>query len=91
MLLERTIDAAAIDSTVLEMEAANDPSLSAQVRTITILGPSPAPPWIVHGSVPSDLRNALRREFLCMDKNPSNEERRFCRKSLQTARVRRNR
>ena len=31
-----------------------------------VMGPSPAPPWIIHRSVPDDVRNALRREFVGM-------------------------
>ena len=70
MLLERAIDATAIDSTVLEMVLMKDPSIVERIRTITILGPSPAPPWVVHGSVSNDVRRALRQEFLSMDKDP---------------------
>jgi len=70
MVLERAIDAAAIDSTVLDMEFANNPSIIARIRTVSVLGPSPAPPWVVHRSVRSDVRRALRREFLSMDKDP---------------------
>lgn len=70
MILDRAIDASAIDSTVLEKELARKPSLEEQLRTIEVLGPSPAPPWIVHRSVPLPIRQALRREFLAMDKDP---------------------
>jgi phosphonate transport system substrate-binding protein len=70
LLLENAIDAAAIDSTVLEMELTRDPSIVERIRTIAVLGPSPAPPWVVHASISSDVRQALRREFLSMDKDP---------------------
>jgi phosphonate transport system substrate-binding protein len=70
MVLEHAIDAAAIDSTVLEMEFKKNPSIVDQIRTITILGPSPAPPWVVHGSVSRDVLRALRQKFLSMDKDP---------------------
>jgi ABC-type phosphate/phosphonate transport system substrate-binding protein len=70
MLLDHAIDVAAIDSTVLEMEFRNNPSLVERVRTITVLGPSPAPPWVVHGSVSSEVRLALRQEFLLMVEDP---------------------
>lgn len=66
MLLDQGIDAAAIDSTVLEMEFTKNPSLAGSVRTITILGPSPSPPWVVHDTVPRTIQSALRREFLSM-------------------------
>jgi len=64
MLLSRTIDATAIDSTVLEMAVAREPGIIEKVRTVTVLGPSPAPPWVVHRSVPDEMQEALRREFL---------------------------
>lgn len=64
MLLSRTIDATAIDSTVLEMAFAREPWMIEKVRTVTVLGPSPAPPWVVHCSVPYETQEALRREFL---------------------------
>jgi len=31
---------------------------------VTVLGPSPAPPWVVHRSVPYKMQEVLRREFL---------------------------
>ena len=70
MLLEHAIDATAIDSTVLEMALAKNRSTVERIRTITVLGPSPAPPWVVHASVSSDVRQALRQAFLFMDKDP---------------------
>jgi len=70
MILERRVDAAAVDSTVLEMEFSREPSVAEKLRTIAVLGPSPVPPWVVHRSVPHVMRRALRREFLWMDKDP---------------------
>jgi len=69
MILQRSIDAAAIDSTVLEMELVRDPRIAAKIRTVMVLGPSPAPPWVVHRSIPDTIRQAVRREFLSMDKD----------------------
>lgn len=45
MILAGLIDASAIDSTVLEMDLARNPSIIQKIRTIAALGPSPAPPW----------------------------------------------
>jgi len=70
MLLERAIDATAIDSTVLEMLLAREPAITERIRTITVLGPSPAPPWVVHPSVPASVRRALLEAFLSMDQDP---------------------
>src|SRR5262249_16567450 len=69
MVLQRSIDAAAIDSSVLELEVAKDPAISGQIRTVEILGPSPAPPWLVHGSVSTDMRKALRDILLSMNEH----------------------
>jgi len=69
MILERRVHASAIDSTVLEMEFSRNPSMAKKIRAIAVLGPSPAPPWVVHRSVPHAIRVALRREFLSMDKD----------------------
>ena len=66
MLLDRTVDATAIDSTVLEMAFTRNPLIVDKVRTVTVLGPSPAPPWVVHRSVPHETQEALRQEFLAM-------------------------
>ena len=70
MVLEGYIDASAIDSTVLEMEIARNGSIVHKIRTIGVLGPSPAPPWVVQRSIPEEIRDALRFEFLAMDKDP---------------------
>jgi phosphonate transport system substrate-binding protein len=59
MILQRSIDTAAIDSSVLQLEVAKDPAISGQIRTVEILGPSPAPPWVVHSSVSADMRKTL--------------------------------
>ena len=65
-----SIDATAIDSTVLEMLLAREPAITERIRTITVLGPSPAPPWVVHPSVPASVRHALIEAFLSMDQDP---------------------
>lgn len=69
MILQGSIDTAAIDSSVLELEAAKDPAISRQIRTVEILGPGPAPPWVVHSSVPPDIRKALSDILLSMDEH----------------------
>jgi len=66
MIVAGLIDASAIDSTVLEMDLARNPSIIQKIRTIAVLGPSPAPPWVVRRSLPLDVQRALGREFLGM-------------------------
>lgn len=69
MLMERQIDATAIDSTVLEMVLEKDPSIGERIRTITVFGPSPAPPWVIHPSVSSEVRHSLLETFLTVDQD----------------------
>jgi phosphonate transport system substrate-binding protein len=69
MILQRSIDTAAIDSSVLELEVAKDPAISGQIRTVEILGPSPAPPWVVHSSVSADVRKTLSDILLSINEH----------------------
>ncbi len=59
MILNREVDASAIDSTVLELELANHLEIAGQIRVIETFGPSPIPPWVVSRNVPADLRKSL--------------------------------
>lgn len=70
MILNREVDASAIDSTVLEMAEANDPTIASQIRVIETFGPSPIPPWVVSGSVPLELRQKLGGLLARMDRDP---------------------
>jgi phosphonate transport system substrate-binding protein len=63
MVLERRIEASAIDSTVLELELKARPQLKTELRVIETLGPSPIPPWVVTTNVPPELREAIRKVF----------------------------
>jgi len=74
MILQRSIDAAAIDSSVLELEVAKDPAIRRQIRTVKILGPSPAPPWVVHRSVPADVRESLSAILISIHEHPKGRE-----------------
>ncbi len=63
MVLDRRIDAAAIDSTVLELELQARPQIEPELRVIDSLGPSPMPPWVVTLNVAAELRAAIRAAF----------------------------
>ncbi|HEY9641579.1 MAG TPA: PhnD/SsuA/transferrin family substrate-binding protein [Coleofasciculaceae cyanobacterium] len=70
-LLQRQIDASAIDSTVLELELQHHPDIADQIRIIEILGidglgGSPIPPWVVSTQVPQSIRSELRQALLQM-------------------------
>jgi len=67
MILRREVDASAIDSTVLEQELLDNPSIGEQIRTIDTFGPSPIPPWVVTERVTREMRQALREAFTQMD------------------------
>lgn len=64
MIVAGDVDAAAIDSTVLELVLEEQPDLEGQIRVLESWGPSPIPPWLVHGKTPPRLRQALRRLLL---------------------------
>lgn len=64
MILAGEVDAAAIDSTVLELVLEGQPDLAERIRVLERWGPSPIPPWLVHRRTPPPLREALRRLFL---------------------------
>lgn len=66
MIADGSIDASAIDSTVLEAELKREPALRSALRSIGTLGPSPMPPWVMHHSLASQLRAAIRSEMLAM-------------------------
>ena len=69
-LVDRQIDASAVDSTVLELAYERDPTLHQHLRVIGTLGPSPIPPWVIRRSVPLEMRHALRQLLLHMHEDP---------------------
>ena len=71
MILSGEIDAAAIDSTVLETELLRHPEIVGQIRRIERLGPSPIPPWVVRGEVPPTLADDIRHCFVEMHTEPA--------------------
>ncbi len=73
MILDGRVDAAAIDSTVLELELANRAELMGQIRIVEVLGPSPIPPWVASRSVPAPVQCAIRRAFLEMHRDPEGQ------------------
>jgi hypothetical protein len=61
MVLDGTIDASGIDSTVLEIETDRRPELDAGLRTIAVIGPSPIPPVVVARGSTRHGRHASER------------------------------
>jgi phosphonate transport system substrate-binding protein len=66
LILDGAIDAAGVDSGVLELERVRRPELDAALRTIDTLGPSPIPPVVVARELDAALRARLRALFLGM-------------------------
>lgn len=64
MILAGSIEASAIDSTVLELVLIANPTLASQIRIIDTLGPSPIPPWVTSRTLPPEQFTALR-DLLC--------------------------
>jgi phosphonate transport system substrate-binding protein len=71
MVLDGTIDASGIDSTVLETEIAGRPDIGAGLRAIATLGPSPIPPVVVARHVEPSLKARLRDLLLGMAADPA--------------------
>ena len=71
MVLDGQVDAAGIDSTVLELDLARCPELAGTIRMITAVGPSPIPPVVVARGLAPSLKTRLRELFLGMSADPA--------------------
>lgn len=69
LILEGSVDASAIDSTVLEQLCALRPELIHSLRVITTIGPSPIPPFVIGTHVPRALRDQIRAELISLDES----------------------
>jgi phosphonate transport system substrate-binding protein len=73
MILGGEVDASAIDSTVLEQELLDDPSIALQIRIIDSFGPSPIPPWVASVNTLLPWRLALQEQFLHLHQDPQGQ------------------
>jgi phosphonate transport system substrate-binding protein len=64
------VDAAAIDSQVLAVEMHERPTLTAKLRVIEALGPSPGLPIVVARQLSPALKSSLRALLIDMDQDP---------------------
>ncbi len=71
LVLDGAIDAAGVDSTVIETEVAARPELATALRTILTLGPSAIPPVVVPRGLDPALKARLRDLFLRMAADPA--------------------
>jgi phosphonate transport system substrate-binding protein len=60
------VDAAPIDTTVLETEVRARPELATRLRVVATLGPSPMPPWVASTRLAPALRQRLRDALLAL-------------------------
>lgn len=71
LVLKDRVDASAIDSTVLEIELKNRPSLAEALRVISVLGPSPIPPLVARAGLPAEQQAKIRQVLLDMPAEPA--------------------
>jgi ABC-type phosphate/phosphonate transport system substrate-binding protein len=65
-VIDGTVDASAIDSTVLELELTLYPELAPLIRVVETFGPSPIPPAVISTRVSPLIRRALRAALVEM-------------------------
>jgi phosphonate transport system substrate-binding protein len=70
LVAARQVDAAAIDSHVLETYLGVHPHLRAQLRVIDTLGPSPIQPVVVRRDLPRSTKNELRQALADVEHDP---------------------
>ena len=66
LIAEGTVDASAIDTTVMELELRRRPELAAQFRVVDTIGPSPIPPVVIARGVAPEIKRRLRDALLHM-------------------------
>lgn len=71
MILDRTADCAAIDSTMFEQALVDSPEIASQLRVVELIGPSPMLPWVASTTLEPALRAQLRQELTTMHDDPA--------------------
>lgn len=69
-VVKARIDAAAIDSQVLQIEFLKNPELRSKLKIIDVLGPSTIQPVVVNSKLPDDLKSAIQQAFLSLETDP---------------------
>ena len=65
-VLHKAVDGAAVDSLIFDYMAAADPAIASQIKVVEKSGPFSSPPVVVHPSLDSELKEALRHTLLHM-------------------------
>lgn len=78
MVLQKKVDAAAIDSHVLDVFLLRHPELTGKLRVVTMLGPSPIPPVVISKKLDATLKLDIQHLLLTMhhDRKAANALRR---------------
>jgi phosphonate transport system substrate-binding protein len=66
--------AAAIDCTVYNYFLPRHPQLARSLRVITVLGPNPAPPWVIAPTIPQTVRRQIKQLLLEMAEEEQGQE-----------------
>jgi phosphonate transport system substrate-binding protein len=70
MVADRSIDASAIDSQVLEIELRNNPRLNSELKVIDALGPSTIQPVVAAARMSDELRSDIAEIMFRMGEDP---------------------
>ncbi|MEM7799285.1 MAG: PhnD/SsuA/transferrin family substrate-binding protein [Chloroflexota bacterium] len=68
---EGEADVATIDHSVFDYVVEAFPGIAGQIKVIGHLGPAPAPPFVVHQSVPEEAKMRLQQGFLALGTDPA--------------------
>jgi phosphonate transport system substrate-binding protein len=74
LVLDGKVDASGIDSTVLELEQAQQPEVGRGLRVVLSIGPCPVPPVVVAARRPESLKARLREALLAMHGDPEGRD-----------------
>lgn len=69
LVMDGSVDAAAIDSTVLEIARERDPTIEERTRVVATLGPSPIPPLVISKQLDAGLRNSIKTLIMAMHRD----------------------
>ena len=70
MVIQGKVEAAAIDSLVLDVFLLHNPDLTAQLRVVATLGPSAIPPVVVSKNLDVTLKQGIQGVLLNMHRDP---------------------
>lgn len=69
LLCAGTVEAVAVDTTVLDLAISADPTLATKVRSVATLGPNPAPPFVAAQVLSAEVRTLMRSTLAALHKD----------------------